>query len=251
MFKSYTQSILSTYKKREEAGSLSSNLRNPTPAGLRAECLHVYKENDRPTVESALRAFFGPLNGDVDYLHRIENIDIDKFRPLVNLWKGKINNPSKKNIELLEWLMGKEIESKITEGVTSSKSKKILSKVNFNKLIVAVAVIGIFGSVAFIITKPKYMYWTGEKYEAMAFYRKVGDALVLEYDKYKFSHLKRITQPDTITERSVGRIWYIKVNVDSVDFYTSKGEYPLDTSKVLKPATKYIIDKYVGKKDSL
>lgn len=52
-------------------------------------------------------------------------------------------------------------------------------------------------------------------------------------------------QPDTLTLQAVKRVWFAKPTVDSAEFYTGKGVYPMDRNNALKPATDYMIKKYV------
>ncbi len=91
----------------------------------------------------------------------------------------------------------------------------------------------------------KCMYWTGDHYEQISCNQKVGESvMVIAFDSTRFHHQKMITQPDTITRRSIGFVWYIKSR-NQVEFYTAGGMHPVDPQLRLKPITAYIIDKYV------
>ncbi len=89
------------------------------------------------------------------------------------------------------------------------------------------------------------MYWTGNQYKSIPCNEKFGDAAIIALDTFKVNHLKRITRPDTITHNSLGKVWYKKIKRDSVEFYTSGGEYPLDQTKRLMPLTDYMFNKYI------
>lgn len=87
------------------------------------------------------------------------------------------------------------------------------------------------------------MYWAGDHYEQVSCNEK-KESLVIALDSFKLQHFRKITRPDTITQQHVGRVWYIKTGGD-IEFYTAEGMHPVDIKKRLKPATAYIIDKYI------
>lgn len=87
------------------------------------------------------------------------------------------------------------------------------------------------------------MYWADDHYEQVSCNEK-KESLVIALDSFKLQHFKKITRPDTITQQHVGRVWYIKT-ADGIEFYTAEGMHPVDLQKRLKPATAYIIDKYI------
>ena len=91
------------------------------------------------------------------------------------------------------------------------------------------------------------MYWADDHYEPVSCNQKFSDRLVLALDSVKLLHFKRITEPDTITGKSKGSVWYVKVN-DRIEFYTSDGFHPVQLEKRLRPVTDYIIYKYVYQK---
>ena len=92
--------------------------------------------------------------------------------------------------------------------------------------------------------KKQCMYWANDQYQAIACDQKIEGALVMEIDIEKLNQLKRITRPDTLTKRDLGKTWYVKINRDSAEFYTANGNYPLDTNRILRPLTPYILNKY-------
>ncbi|HWL00415.1 MAG TPA: hypothetical protein VNQ55_10725 [Parapedobacter sp.] len=92
------------------------------------------------------------------------------------------------------------------------------------------------------------MYWGGERYVPIACDEKVEYTEVIPIDRKLVRNFRKIMQPDTLTLKSAGKVWYGKPSVDSVEFYTMKGVYPRDRQKTLKPATEYIIKKYVLEK---
>ncbi|RZJ82545.1 MAG: hypothetical protein EOO47_00155 [Flavobacterium sp.] len=91
---------------------------------------------------------------------------------------------------------------------------------------------------------PQCMYWTGERYQPIFCNQKVGNTPIIAIDTFKVTNLKRITRPDTLTKFSIGKVWHITIERDSVQFYTSGGNYPLNSGKELKLSSHYILNKY-------
>ncbi|MFC7524691.1 hypothetical protein ACFQRK_12075 [Parapedobacter sp. GCM10030251] len=89
------------------------------------------------------------------------------------------------------------------------------------------------------------MYWKTDRYVPIACNEKIEDAEIIPLDKELVKNFRKIMSPDTLTLKSVGKVWYAKPTQDSAEFYTTKGVYPMDKGKALKPATEYIIKKYI------
>lgn len=89
------------------------------------------------------------------------------------------------------------------------------------------------------------MYWVGDHYQQIPCNQKVEEGtLVIALDMEKLNHFRKITQPDTITAKAIGSVWYIKIN-NEVEFYTAEGYHPVQIDRRLKPLTDYIISKYL------
>lgn len=89
------------------------------------------------------------------------------------------------------------------------------------------------------------MYWNGDHYERISCSQPVGESvMVIAFDSTRLGQLKMITQPDTITYRSIGSVWYIK-SKGQLEYYTAGGMHPVNPQLRLKPITTYIIDKYI------
>jgi hypothetical protein len=73
-----------------------------------------------------------------------------------------------------------------------------------------------------------------------------GDTAVIALDVEKLNHLMRITEPDTLTEHSLGKIWYSKIN-GNVEFFTAEGFHPEYPDRKLRPVTPSILAKYGDK----
>lgn len=89
------------------------------------------------------------------------------------------------------------------------------------------------------------MFWAEDRYQPISCKEKVQDAAVIALDASLVDNLKKITQPDTLTKNALGNVWYIKMNADSIEFYTADGVHPIYNEKKLRPVTPYILDKYV------
>lgn len=89
------------------------------------------------------------------------------------------------------------------------------------------------------------MHWTGERYQLIDCNSEDSSTPIVAADTFKLAHMRKITRPDTLTRNALGKVWYVKIKIDSAEFYTDSGDYPLDTSKRLLPITPYMLNKYV------
>lgn len=333
----YRQVVFDAYKKKKEEMDLSSNLLDPTPGNLRAECLIVHREKYSPKDHEVLRLFFSDGDKEKGYLKSIENSPAEKFKQMSKILKGvEVKNPGIKYFELLEWLMSlnlgtstfyyrnfynppqskkeetieKIVETDHNENGSSSTAEHLKDVVDDDnkedypkekmedevpvqelppastntpqpppenkeeiinlpkplmstptvtvekpkaklkvKNMIALAVlfaIATGGSYAFLehINK-QCMYWTGNEYQSVGCSIKVDQATVIALDKEKLINLKKINRLDTITEKDLGKVWYVKIKQDSAEFYTDSGTYPLNPKKRLMPMTPYILNKYI------
>jgi hypothetical protein len=88
------------------------------------------------------------------------------------------------------------------------------------------------------------MYWAKDHFQPIPCTQKVPNTLVVALDTVKVKNFKRITRPDTITNRAKGSVWYSKID-NEIEFFTADGEHPVVIGRRLKPITDYIIDKYI------
>ena len=89
------------------------------------------------------------------------------------------------------------------------------------------------------------MYWDGQKYIAADCNVDLPTSELIALDESKLNNLKWITQPDTITEKHINKVWYIR-NKNMIELFTCEGVYPLDRKRRLFPLSKKIYDKYVA-----
>jgi hypothetical protein len=97
---------------------------------------------------------------------------------------------------------------------------------------------------ASIIESKQCMFWTGDHYEPINCSQVLDDTPIIALDMQKVKRLKRITRPDTLRRKDLSKTWYVKINVDSIEFYTDSGSYPLESKKRLRPLTSRMLDKY-------
>jgi hypothetical protein len=86
------------------------------------------------------------------------------------------------------------------------------------------------------------MYWASDHYEKVLCNDATAGRLVLPLNEKKMKELKRITMPDTITERSIGKLFYIK-DSNKIEYYTAGGFYPENVNRSLKKLSRNIFEK--------
>ncbi|KLT64791.1 hypothetical protein [Pedobacter sp. BMA] len=270
--------VFKEYERRKNLTTLSSNLREPTPASLRNECLAVYDEKGEQTNEPALRAFLGSLNNGETYRSKIVNIDIDRFRPLVYFLKKTIKTTNNVNTELLNWLMGEENKGGIPLPPASpippvspisplppiseklslwDKLSIFIRQSNFS-FILLILLLG-FKIIFFFwqentlsIREPeadqKCMYWTGYHYEPISCDKTADNSIVIPLDLNRMKSMKKLPFFIKVTKRDIGRLWWGKVD-GSPEYFTDSGIHPVDTTKRLLPLSAYMVAKYETEKN--
>lgn len=100
---SYQKEILAKYNKNK-GGVLSTYLLNPTPRLIKQACILLLDKRASAEDKNILSCFF-QFRDEENRLKEIKNFDNDRFRPIVNFLKGRTNNTSDENIELISWLI--------------------------------------------------------------------------------------------------------------------------------------------------
>ena len=100
-----------------------------------------------------------------------------------------------------------------------------------------------------INTNTGCMYWSVDHYEPVSCNEK-GKGLLVPLDQEKIKNFRKIMRKDTITEWSIGKLYYIKNNND-IECYTEGGNYPLDLTRTLKVLSQHMFDTYLRKKASI
>ncbi|WP_410221030.1 hypothetical protein [Pedobacter sp.] len=274
MFEKYKKQVKLAFEKRQYEQKLSLNLIKPSAAKMREECLIVINERSDQKDDDTLRLFFGAKGEAKDYESIIAHIDIDKFRPLINFIKGKTYNPDEKNIELLAWLIDFEprpyafwrncLNEKRTNKNTEAfrtrfkeeddaedevydkdwiKKKIRKFKIAGSMSLCSLTSVVVGGFYVHVNEVQQCMYWETDRYKPILCNERIEGVKIITMDPQKMVHFKKITVTDTLTNYSIGKVWYSKIN-DEVEFFTAKGRHPVHPEEVLKPATQYIIDTY-------
>lgn len=274
----HSHPVFKEYERRKDLKILSTNLREPTPASLRNECLVVYDEKGEQANEPTLRAFFGSLNNGETYRNKIVNIDIDKFRPLVSFLRKTIKTTNNVNTELLNWLMGEENKEgiplppaspippvspvspipPIAEKLTSwDKVTFFIRQANISFFLL-ILLLG-FTLIFFLwqentlsIKQPeaneKCMYWTGYHYEPISCDKTADNSIIVPLNMNKMKSMKKLPFFTKVTKRDIGRMWWGKVD-GRPEYFTDSGMHPVDTTKRLLPLSAYMITKYETEKN--
>lgn len=253
MLEKYQDEVLETYQRKKKKNELTTHLLYPTAANLRHECALIFHKRPNDNIKSILQAF-GPIGFQIKNADDILSIDPDKFRPLLKFMKGEIFSASAHNVKLLAWLINFEQTDKTGQNPSTTVSGVIKWILTYFKgakvvIIISLLIVAIGAGAFIIINKNQCMYWKEDHYESIGCKVQIDEATVIALDQQRADRLRRITRLDTIGEKDLGKTWYVKIKVDSAEFYTDSGEYPMDTRKRLLPMTPYILDKYILKKE--
>lgn len=244
-----TQIVFEQYQKRKKNKVLSSNLTDPTPAGLRDECLKIYIDKGKPIDDPLIKSFFGSLGNEINYSNRIENFDIDKFKPVINFLEEKTTKPNIKIVDLVEWLIG------LDEPVTRTETIKV--SIPFWQIALACAIALLLAQGTYLlwngylnkVRAPKpdehCMYWTGRHYEPINCKQQIIGVPIIPLDVEKLNSLKRITEQDTLTTNSLGKVWYTGRGNHHA-FYTDSSFNPVDTAKRMLKLSNHILKSHTS-----
>jgi hypothetical protein len=134
------------------------------------------------------------------------------------------------------------------EDEKKKQRKKLIIRYSILSLIVLICTSG--GVYIASNINQQCMYWNGDHYEPISCNKTMPDKYIIAMDK-KATSFKKIMRPDTLTSYSIGKVFYMKIHADSVEFYTGDGNYPLDNRRRLRPLTYYMLNKYVFLKRTL
>ncbi|QJB35504.1 hypothetical protein HF324_31065 [Chitinophaga oryzae] len=84
------------------------------------------------------------------------------------------------------------------------------------------------------------MYWHEDRYEPVACNQRIPNAVIVPRDTLRLKYFRKITRPDTITYRAIGKVWYSKIKGE-IEFFTLPGEHPVVFGYQLRPLTIYMI----------
>ncbi|MFT3679783.1 MAG: hypothetical protein QM791_05900 [Ferruginibacter sp.] len=150
----------------------------------------------------------------------------------------------------------------VAEIAGNSPAKSLIRQKNKLKLAAGCLIITVILVIMYIIQPNKKsreltlgskntrcMYWAMDHYEKISCSEEANGRLILPLDEEMRKNLRMITRPDTITEWSIGKIYYIKDSEDSnrIKCYTGAGNYPEDLNRTLKVLSRHMFDKYLKK----
>ncbi|RZJ90604.1 MAG: hypothetical protein EOO20_07635 [Chryseobacterium sp.] len=272
MFEEYKTLIVNHYRELVESPDTSVYLKDPTPANLKQECLKVYGSRYRPgTDKRILIDFFGDPDENGHFDDAINNFKTPNFRPVQQFIEKPSKDSHRRNVELLAWLTDYQPRpfkfdtfKRPGDAPPSSDTHQpprtpdniaVLVKTNWKQLIkkhqkesaLALMVLGIM---TFLLMKiflgKQCMYWAGDHYEAIDCNRQIFGVQSIALDTMKLNHFKKITQPDTMTTYSIGKVWYIKTDNPKPECFTADGTHPFYPGRDLRPLTLTILRNHFG-----
>lgn len=93
------------------------------------------------------------------------------------------------------------------------------------------------------------VYWASDHYEQVPCNEETKGRIIIPMNPERVRSFRRITREDTISEWSVGRLYYIK-DSNTIKYYTEAGNYPEDLNRNLKVLSHYIFDNHIRKKET-
>lgn len=277
-FDRFRDEVISDYQHRKREKLLPIELERPSPTQLMNYCLTLLHRNELADDLSTLTWIFNAERRYSDLETAIRKFGPDGFKSLQNFMLGRTRNPSERIVKLLailtdfrprpynRWIeerfgykeaaVGTKMDidperaaEKGDGGVpyeSGNRKPGVWLKLKRSVLYGSVAFAGVIGANQLSENFDREcMYWQVDHYEPVACHEKSVSAELIPLDREVVNKFRKIMRPDTLTLRSVGKVWYGKPTVDSIEFFTAGGRYPRDSRKALKPATAYIIKKYV------
>lgn len=165
-----------------------------------------------------------------------------------NLEGSRIFNPLHETSTLTTqpYNAGEDKQKIISENdLKKGKWRKIWERIGIVFLTAGVCSVGVYALIS-TNSKTDCVSWSDDHYEKVPCDEPSNDRIIFHLPEKKWKNFKRITRPDTITERSIGKLYYIKDN--GPKFYTQSGFYPEDPGRSVRILTRRIFDTYLAKK---
>jgi hypothetical protein len=278
----YKKLVLEDFDQKILAQQLPAELISPTPGGLKSESVKICERRFDSKDEILLSSFFNKREDAYAYRQAIYNGNADVFKPLTNFLKDRSINTALKNIDLLAWLIDfrprpynpsliitSKIQDKIpnsllgqiaTDGA-NSEAATIQSAPSSKKPLARRKMVLIAGVLLMVIALTSYfvidrsspnvitghegcMFWQDNHYQPIDCSKKFLRPQLHPINYKLVNKFRKITLPDTLTMRSVGKVWYAKFR-GRIEFYTQGGAHPVDTNKRLLPMSDHILKKYI------
>lgn len=103
---------------------------------------------------------------------------------------------------------------------------------------------GVFSQLVLRNPNQGCMYWADDHYEKVGCNEETEGRLLLPFNENKMKNFRKITREDTITEWSIGRIYYLKTN-NEIECFTTGGYHPVQTTRSLKKLSRNMFEKYI------
>lgn len=246
---------------------------------MKEEAIKICQTRFKSSDENVLVSFFKHQQDISGYILAIKKSDASCFRPICKFLRGLTTDPKEKQIEMLAWLTDfkhrpyqKYLKTHLPptdDACTKSTAAKssddhgrnvwrfflkksaitgtLMYKRPLTYLTVSLLLLTGGYAVFVAITRQKCMYWDGQRYEVVFCDGSRGNEMTIPFDPVKQLHFKMITRYDTLTEYSVGKVWYVK-RKGQFEFYTSNGLHPTNPDLTLKPLTDFILNTAVRQK---
>jgi len=109
----------------------------------------------------------------------------------------------------------------------------------------AILMMVIFIATYYCIPK-QCMCWVEDRYIAVDCQNSPISQQTIALNQSKLESFRKITRPDTLTEKDENKVWYSKID-NEVEFFTYPGLHPISPHRPLKAATEHILNKYAGR----
>lgn len=273
----YKELVLAHYESLVKGGALSSELLSPKPGTIKAKILKTLGERFDSKDEKTLQSFVGSKADVGEYYKVVEITSADLYRPLVKAMKERSVNTNLRNADLLAWLIDYKprpfrpdlvappmsTEPQTVEPVSltiepvppasnNNASERKQSPTSKKRIgLIAGCILILLLLTAMVIWKHEKrvsiygcMIWNDDHYEPIDCNDQSTTAPHYHINHELVAHFKRITRPDTLTYRSIRKVWYSNYK-GRMELYTDSGANPLDTNYRVLPMTTHIFEKYV------
>jgi hypothetical protein len=262
-FEDYKKAIKAAYETAKD-GDFSSFLFQPTPALLRNYCKVLSNQSLSKSDETTMRLFFG-VGENGDLAKTIEHCDIDKFRPIISIFKTDRKFQDEIRMNMAAMLVdfkprpfskfrnedrkdsGEEGELGKKEfwGGNPGKNKPGLTRWRMAAAGIVVVCSG-FMLKTVCFPEKLCMTWKEDHYERTM--PELASNPLVKYeaiDNDKLQFMKKIRPCDTTTffRDGVPAVWYSRQN-NTFEYFTYPGLHPV-SGKTLKPITRTIIKGHV------
>lgn len=281
----YKLAVKAKYEEAKTA-EFSGFLLKPSAAELKNLCLVLFDKGISKSDQGILDVFF-ELDDKSSKRKQMEYFSVDKLKPVGNFLKGKTETTRAVNLDLIAVLVGfnprpyGKFITRSREDLTAEVAvnevlkqeereekedekgevifEKFIKKSYSKKIAFAVILLLVFGASGYgvkniFFPNKNCMMWVGNHYEAVEYDKVKDTAEVYTFNQSLLDNFKKITVCDTTTFFKKGdsnnpSVWYGKSpDKKGYEYFNQPGLHP-ETGKTLKPISKYIIRKYILKRE--